>query len=90
MGINAGPWQLSIASPSIKKSYRQIISESFKQIPQSKSMQSDSVIMLPPYWFDVDNIEHQSIRSRIRELEKLRDTIIDEINYLRSATTTTA
>ncbi|WP_158507475.1 hypothetical protein [Candidatus Nitrosotenuis cloacae] len=53
-------------------------------------MQSDSVIMLPPYWFDVDNIEHQSIRSRIRELEKLRDTIIDEINYLRSATTTTA
>lgn len=90
MGINAGPWQLNTASPSIKKSYRQIISESFKQIPQSKSMQSDSVIMLPPYWFDVDNIEHQSIRSRIRELEKLRDTIMDEINYLRSATTTTA
>jgi len=33
MGINAGPWQLNTASPSIKKSYRQIISESFKQIP---------------------------------------------------------
>jgi hypothetical protein len=46
--------------------------------------------MLPPYWFDVDNIEHQSTRSRIRELEKLRDAIIDEINYLKSATTTTA
>ncbi|MBI5697086.1 MAG: hypothetical protein HZC29_00980 [Thaumarchaeota archaeon] len=45
---------------------------------------SDSVIMLPPYWFDSQNLERNSIRSRIRELEKLRDTIIDEINYLKS------
>lgn len=45
---------------------------------------SDSVIMLPPYWFDSENLEHGSIKSRIRELEKLRDTIIDEINYLKS------
>ena len=45
---------------------------------------SDTVIMLPPYWFDSENIEHGTIRSRIHELEKLRDTITDEIEYLRS------
>ena len=45
---------------------------------------SDSMIMLPPYWFDAQNFEHRSFKSRIIELEKLRDTIIDEINYLRS------
>ncbi|MEM2160323.1 MAG: hypothetical protein QXN55_05140 [Candidatus Nitrosotenuis sp.] len=48
---------------------------------------SDSVIMLPPYWFDCENFEHKSIRSRIQDLEKLRDAITDEINYLESIST---
>jgi hypothetical protein len=90
MGINAGPWQLNTASPSIKNHTDKLLVNLLSKSHPKQFMQSDSVIMLPPYWFDVDNIEHQSIRSRIRELEKLRDTIIDEINYLQSATTTTA
>lgn len=49
-------------------------------------MSSDSVIMLPPYWFDTENFEHKSLKSRIIELERLRDAITDEINYLKSAT----
>ncbi len=47
-------------------------------------MSADSVIMLPPYWFDTENVEHTSLKSRIMELERLRDAIIDEINYLKS------
>lgn len=50
----------------------------------------DSVIMLPPYWFDCENFEYKSIRSRIHELEKLRDTIVDEINYLESIPTSSS
>ena len=46
--------------------------------------QKDTLMMLPPYWFDTQNLEFKSFYDRIIELEKLRDTIIDEINYLRS------
>jgi len=46
--------------------------------------QANSVIVLPPYWFDTLNPQYQSFYDRILELEKLRDTIIDEINYLKS------
>lgn len=45
---------------------------------------SHTMMMLPPYWFDTQNPEYKSFQDRIIELEKLRDTIIDEINYLRS------
>lgn len=40
--------------------------------------------MLPPYWFDTQNPQYKSFYDRIMDLEKLRDTIIDEINYLKS------
>jgi len=46
--------------------------------------QTSTVIMLPPYWFDTQNPQFKSFYDRILELEKLRDTIIDEINYLKS------
>ncbi|WP_162858602.1 hypothetical protein [Candidatus Nitrosotenuis aquarius] len=47
-------------------------------------MEQSSVIVLPPYWFDAQNPAYKSFYDRILELEKLRDTIIDEINYLKS------
>jgi hypothetical protein len=52
--------------------------------PSHTMEQANSVIMLPPYWFDTQNPQFKSFYERILELEKLRDTVIDEINYLKS------
>ena len=43
-----------------------------------------SVVVLPPYWFDSETVEYKSFQDRIADLEKLRDTITDEIGYLRT------
>jgi hypothetical protein len=46
----------------------------------------ESIVMLPPYWFDPENVDKKQAKDRIMELEKLRDKLIDEINYLKSVT----
>lgn len=70
----------AIASPSTDKSLVSLLCNFWTLY----HMEQSSVIVLSPYWFDAQNPEFKSFYDRILELEKLRDTIIDEINYLKS------
>jgi hypothetical protein len=71
----------AIASPSTDKLSASLLLLFFVIILME---QANSVIVLPPYWFDIQNPQYQSFYDRLVELEKLRDTINDEINYLKS------
>lgn len=75
----------AIASPSTKNSTDKSLVSLLCHFWELHHMeQTSTVIMLPPYWFDTQNPQFKSFYDRILELEKLRDTIIDEINHLRS------
>jgi hypothetical protein len=47
-------------------------------------MNSESVVVLPPYWFALDAFDAISLNERIEKLVEIREKINGEILYLKS------
>jgi hypothetical protein len=84
MASNAGSISPPVKQKSTDKSLVNVLNKLHKFTPMMKYDQS--IMLLPPYWFDPENVDRTQAKERIMELEKLRDKLIDEINYLKSIT----